>query len=44
MKNKKSIISLIIGISLSACCTKKDCDQEIHPQIVIKHDGADNSD
>jgi hypothetical protein len=46
--NLKKMKNILIFISIcllgNACCTKKDCDQENTPEIVIKLDGFNSSD
>lgn len=43
MKVARWIFTIIAGLSISSCCTEKDCDQDFYPQIVIGYEGI-NSD
>lgn len=35
----RHVTILILSTILSSCCTKKDCDNEYFPQIIIKYQG-----
>lgn len=44
MKIRAVILNLLVCGALSACCTKKDCDAEYHPQIIIRLQNFTSSD
>ncbi len=38
------IFIIVIMGSISSCCTKKDCDQDYYPQIVVKYNPGSGGD
>ena len=37
------IFGIILGFSITSCCTKKDCDQDYFPKIIIEYTGINDS-